>query len=83
MSEAEKAQASSAGSSLLKRVLPLLVLAGIAALVVSQGWHKYLTLESIAENRDVLKSYIDANAMLSSVRLFMSSNSEAVGQINR
>ena len=63
MSEAEKAQASSAGSSLVKRVLPLLVLAGVAALVVSQGWHKYLTLGSIAENRDVLKSYIDANAI--------------------
>lgn len=61
MSEANKAQVPSAGSSLVKRILPLVILAGVAALVISQGWHKYLTLESIAENRDVLKSYIDAN----------------------
>ena len=63
MSEANKAQGLSAGSSLVKRILPLVVLAGVAALVISQGWHKYLTLESIAENRDVLKSYIDANGV--------------------
>jgi uncharacterized membrane protein YdjX (TVP38/TMEM64 family) len=64
MSEAEKGQPSGGGSSLVKRILPLVVLAGVAALVISQGWHKYLTLESIAENRDVLKGYINENALL-------------------
>ncbi len=64
MSRAEKAQPSGGRSSLLKRILPLVVLAGIAALVVSQGWHKYLTLEQIAENRDLLKGYIEANALI-------------------
>jgi len=47
--------------SLVKRVLPLVVLAGVAALVISQGWHKYLTLEQIAANRDLLKGYIADN----------------------
>ena len=65
MSEAEKAQPSGAGSTLMKRVLPLVILAGVAALVISQGWHKYLTLESIAENREVLKGYIAENALVS------------------
>ncbi|GBE44350.1 TVP38/TMEM64 family inner membrane protein YdjZ [bacterium BMS3Bbin10] len=48
-------------TTLVKRLLPLLVLAGVAALVISQGWHKYLTLEQIAANRDLLKGYIADN----------------------
>lgn len=48
----------------MKRVLPVAVLAGVAALVVFQGWHKFLTLEHIAENRDVLKGYIEQNYVL-------------------
>ncbi len=63
MSRAEKAQPTSGGSSLLKRILPLVMLACVGALIVSQGWHKYLTLEQIAENRDLLKGYIEANAL--------------------
>jgi len=51
-------------SSLFRRMLPLLVLAGIAALVFSQGWHRYLSLEQIANNRDLLKGYIASNYML-------------------
>jgi uncharacterized membrane protein YdjX (TVP38/TMEM64 family) len=65
VSEAEKAQPSSGGSGWVKRVLPLVILAGVAALVISQGWHKFLTLESIAENRELLKGYIGENALLS------------------
>lgn len=45
-------------SGLLKRLLPLLVLAAIAGLVISQGWHNYLSLQHIADNRDLLKGYI-------------------------
>ncbi len=63
MSDAKKAEPASSGSSLIKRILPLVILAGVAALVISQGWHRYLSLESIAENRDVLKGYIDENAI--------------------
>ncbi|MFQ5625350.1 MAG: TVP38/TMEM64 family protein [Methyloligellaceae bacterium] len=47
--------------NLVKRILPLVVLAGVAALVISQGWHEYLTLERIAANRDLLKGYIADN----------------------
>lgn len=50
---------------MLKRVLPLAALVALAALVISQGWHHYLTLEHIAENRDLLKSYIADNYWLS------------------
>ncbi len=65
MSEVEKARPDGDGGGWVKRVLPLVILAGIAALVVSQGWHKYLSLEHIAENRDLLKAYITENALLS------------------
>lgn len=65
MSEAEKARSGVDGGGWVKRVLPLAILACVAALVVSQGWHKYLTLEQIAENRDLLKGYIEDHALLS------------------
>ena len=48
----------------LKRFLPLIGLGAIAALIVSQGWHKYLSLEVIAQNHDALTSYISANLLL-------------------
>lgn len=48
----------------VKRYLPLAVLVAAAALVFSQGWHKYLTLEHIAANRDLLKGYIANNYVL-------------------
>lgn len=51
-------------SGLFRRLLPLLVLAGVAALVLSQGWHRYLSLEHIANNRDLLKGYIASNYLL-------------------
>lgn len=41
-----------------KRLLPLIVLAAVAGLVISQGWHNYLSLQHIADNRDLLKGYI-------------------------
>lgn len=48
----------------VKRLLPLAVLAGVAALVFSQGWHQYLTIERLADNRDALKAYIEAHFLL-------------------
>ncbi len=51
-------------NSWIKRLLPLILLAGAAALVLSQGWHKYLSLEEIARNHDALTSLIDANLIL-------------------
>lgn len=43
-----------------KRLIPLLVLAAALALVVSQGWHRFLTLEFIAAERDALMAFVDA-----------------------
>jgi uncharacterized membrane protein YdjX (TVP38/TMEM64 family) len=44
-----------------KKCLPLLVLVLVAAIVVQQGWYKYLTLEHIAANRDILRAYVSDN----------------------
>lgn len=61
MNDTGQAKPETGGNGWVKRILPLVVLAGVAALVFSQGWHKYLTLEQIAENRDLLKDYIEQN----------------------
>lgn len=53
-----------AKSGLMKRILPLAILVAVAALVISQDWHKYLTLEQIATNRELLKGYIKENYLL-------------------
>jgi len=58
----EKGSAKPTGG--ISRYLPLLGLGAVAALVVSQGWHKYLSLEVIAQNHDALTSYISANLFL-------------------
>lgn len=61
---AKKTMSDEKNSGLAKRILPLAVLAAVAVLVVSQGWHKYLSLEHIAANRDLLKGYIAENYLL-------------------
>lgn len=45
----------------LRRYLPLIVLISVAALVISQGWHNYLTLEQIAANREALRAFVNDN----------------------
>ncbi len=50
--------------SAFRRYLPLAVLAGITVLVISQGWHKYLSLEQLAIHNDLLKAYIADNWLL-------------------
>ena len=64
MSDTQSTDAANSTSS-LKRFLPLIVLAALAALIISQGWHKYLSLEEIARNHDALTTYISANLVLS------------------
>lgn len=54
----------------LKRLLPVFLIAGAVLLVVSQGWHNYLTLEQLAVNREHLKTYISENHLLS-LAIFM------------
>jgi uncharacterized membrane protein YdjX (TVP38/TMEM64 family) len=49
----------------LKRLWPLLLLIAASAFVLAMGWHRYLTLEKLAENRETLRVFIDANMLLS------------------
>jgi uncharacterized membrane protein YdjX (TVP38/TMEM64 family) len=47
-----------------RRYLPLVVLAAAMAMVFAMGWHRQLTLEGIAANRDALQSTIANNRVL-------------------
>ena len=49
----------------LKRLWPLLVLLGVGGFVFAMGWHRYLTLEHLAANRELLRSFIESNLLLS------------------
>jgi uncharacterized membrane protein YdjX (TVP38/TMEM64 family) len=61
----ETAQNGTQGAaSRLKRLWPLALLIAGAALVLAMGWQKYLSLETLAENRDSLRAFIDANMLL-------------------
>jgi uncharacterized membrane protein YdjX (TVP38/TMEM64 family) len=51
----------------LRRFWPLLVLIAIGGLVIAMGWHRYLTLEHLADHRYLLRSYIDGHYVLSLV----------------
>lgn len=42
----------------MKRLLPVVILAGVAVLVFAMGWHRQLTIENIAANRDRLQLFI-------------------------
>lgn len=50
--------------NILKRWWPLLLLVSVSAFVVAMGWHRYLTLEQLAQNRETLKALIDGNYAL-------------------
>ena len=45
----------------LKRLWPLLLLVSIGSLIVAMGWHRYLTLEHLAQNRDSLRTMIESH----------------------
>jgi uncharacterized membrane protein YdjX (TVP38/TMEM64 family) len=49
----------------LKRLWPLLLLIAASAFVLAMGWQRYLTLQKLAENREMLRAFIDANMLLS------------------
>jgi uncharacterized membrane protein YdjX (TVP38/TMEM64 family) len=53
--------ASPPAPSYLRRFLPLIALAAAMALVFAMGWHRALTLEGIAANRDSLQAVIASN----------------------
>jgi uncharacterized membrane protein YdjX (TVP38/TMEM64 family) len=49
----------------LKRLWPLLLLIAATALAFAMGWHRYLSLQVLAENREGLRAYIEAHMLLS------------------
>ncbi len=49
----------------LKHCWPLVALVAIGVLVVAMGWHRHLSLRSIAENRDALQAMIAAHYAIS------------------
>lgn len=49
------------GAGWMRRLAPLLLLVAAAAVVYWQGWHRYLSLETLTENRAALRGAIDAN----------------------
>ena len=51
--------------SWLKRLWPLLALIAVTVFVFAMGWHRYLTIQVLAENREALRAYIGANMVLS------------------
>ncbi len=46
------------------RYLPLLVVAGVLALILAKGWHKLLTLENVFAFRDRFQGFLTGNLVL-------------------
>lgn len=61
MAETEQQAEGRATGSAVKKYLPLGVLCAVIALVFAMGWHRYLSLSSIAENREALQGFVSAN----------------------
>lgn len=51
--------------SLWVRLWPLYVIAGGLGLAYAMGWHQYLSLETLREQRDVLRGFVTENPVLS------------------
>lgn len=64
MVETDQDETAEKPQSTLKKYLPLIVLGGLIALVFAMGWHKYLSLSQIAENREALRGFVEANYIL-------------------
>jgi uncharacterized membrane protein YdjX (TVP38/TMEM64 family) len=47
-----------------RRFLPLVVLVALAALALAMGWHKYLTFEHLAMNREMLRDFVATNQLV-------------------
>ena len=51
----------------LWRLLPLAVIVGGLVLALAMGWHNYLTLDTLRENREALLKWRDANLLVAAV----------------
>lgn len=50
--------------ALLKRYLPALVLVAAIVIVFANGWHRYLSLEQIANHRNALRGFVESHLVL-------------------
>ena len=48
----------------LKRLWPLLLILALGGLIYAMGWHRYLTLEHLTNNRMTLRAFIEGNLLL-------------------
>ena len=65
-----KPATATAEASALKRWLPLGLILAAMALIYVMGWHKLLTFENLALQRDALRTFVSANTLLALV-IFM------------
>jgi len=56
--------AAGRGSGVIRRWLPLLILASFMVLVFAMGWHKYLSFKTIGLNYEALRAFIADNIVL-------------------
>jgi uncharacterized membrane protein YdjX (TVP38/TMEM64 family) len=49
----------------LRRLWPLIALLGAMVFVFAMGWHRYLTIAALGENRDSLRAFIEAHKLFS------------------
>ncbi len=64
MPASQNTEVTESKTGIAKRALPIFVLMLIAVFIISMGWHRYLTLESLANSRETLKNFIDSNFVL-------------------
>lgn len=62
--------ASVRATSQFKRWLPLGVILAVMSLVFAMGWHKLLTFENLALQRDALRAYVSAHTVVA-LAMFM------------
>lgn len=54
-------------ASWVKRLWPLLLLLAVGGFIIAMGWHRYLTLEHLAGNRETLRVLIQGHLLLALV----------------
>ncbi len=62
--ELEKQQTSGNRKSGLRLWWPLMALVGVMIIAYLMGWHKYLTIKTLAENREFLGQFVRENWLL-------------------
>ena len=58
----ETAQSQASGP--LKRYGPILAIVVAAVVIYLNGWHEYLSLSKVAENREYLQNFVSSNLLL-------------------